>query len=128
MHAPCLQEDLMSTPTDLVNGFIGALGRRDFLAARKLLASDFVFRGPFDTFRDPESYLEALKKLYPIVKRVKPQKLFTDGDDACLLYEMETNTPIGTAFVCEWFKIRGEAIISIRAVFDARPFAPMFSQ
>jgi hypothetical protein len=51
----------MSIPAVLVNGFISALGGRDFSAARKLLANDFVFQGPFDTFRDPESYLEALK-------------------------------------------------------------------
>jgi hypothetical protein len=68
------------------------------------------------------------RKLYPIVKAVKIQKLFEDRDEACLLYDMQTNTPIGTAFICEWFKVRDGKIASIRAVFDARPFAPMFSK
>jgi hypothetical protein len=113
---------------DLVTGYLRTLGRRDFAATRRLLAEEFAFEGPFDTFDNPDSYLGALKKLYPIVKGIKVQKLFEDGDDACLLYDMETNTPIGTAMICEWFRIRGGKIISIHAVFDARPFAPMFSK
>ncbi len=118
----------MTTSSEVVHGFLRAVGARDFEAAGTLLGNQFTFRGPFDTFSDPKSYLGALQKLYPIVKAVKVQKLFEDGDEACLLYDMETNTPIGTAFICEWFKVRDGKIASIRAVFDARPFAPMFSK
>jgi hypothetical protein len=118
----------MSKTAEVVNGFKGALGRGDFAAARKLLADHLAFHGPFDTFSKPEPYLEALKKLHPIVKGVKVHKLLVDGDDACLLYDMETNTPAGTAFICEWYHVQDGKIASIRAVFDARPFAPLFSK
>jgi hypothetical protein len=40
---------------------------------------------------------------------------------------MVTETPAGTAFVCEWYKVKGEKISSVRVVFDARPFAAMFA-
>ena len=118
----------MTQSSDIVHAFLHALGARDFKTAETLLAKEFTFQGPFDTFRDPKSYLGALQKIYPIVKAVKVQKLFEDGEEACLLYDMETNTPIGTAFICEWFKVQDGKIASIRAVFDARPFAPMFSK
>jgi limonene-1,2-epoxide hydrolase len=118
----------MGKTADTVNGFMGALGRGDFAGARKLLADDLVFQGPFDTFSTAEPYLEALKKLYPIVKGVKVQKLFVDGDDACLLYDMETSTPVGSALICEWYRVQDGKIKTMRAVFDARPFAPMFSK
>jgi hypothetical protein len=118
----------MSKTVEVVNGFKGALGQGDFGAARKLLSDDFAFQGPFDTFSKPEPYLEALKKLHPIIKGVKVHKLFIDGSDACLLYDMQTNTPVGTAFICEWYQVHDGKIASIRAVFDARPFAPMFSK
>jgi limonene-1,2-epoxide hydrolase len=123
-----VEADQMSNQADVVNGFLHAVGEGDFALARKRLANDLTFQGPFDTFNDPDSYLEALRKLYPIVKKVSVRKLFEAGDDICLLYDMETNTPIGTAFICEWFTVRDRKIISIRAVFDARPFAPMFSR
>jgi hypothetical protein len=118
----------MTKTAEIVSSFQHALGQGDFAAARKLLADDLSFQGPFDCFRKPEPYLEALKKLHPIIKGVKVHKLFLDGDDACLLYDMETNTPAGTAFISEWFHVRDGKIASIRAVFDARPFAPMFSK
>jgi hypothetical protein len=37
-------------------------------------------------------------------------------------------TPAGTAFIVEWYQVRGDKIAALRAVFDARPFAAMFGQ
>jgi SnoaL-like domain len=118
----------MSNQAEVVNNFLRAVGEGDFASAREHLANDLTFQGPFDTFSDPESYLKALRTLYPIVKKVSVRKLFEAGEDICLLYDMETNTPIGTALICEWFTVRDRKIVSILAVFDARPFAPMFSK
>ena len=118
----------MSKTAEIVNGYKSALGQGDIAAARKLLSDNLEFVGPFDTFSKPEPYLEALKKLHPIVKGVKVHKMFVDGSEACLLYDMETNTPAGTAFICEWYRVHDGKIASIRAVFDARPFAPLFSK
>ena len=70
----------------------------------------------------------ARPRRYSAVKGVKTHKLFVDGADACLLYDMETNTPAGTAFISEWYQVRDGKIASIRVVFDARPFVPMFSK
>ena len=93
--------------------------------ARKLLQDD---RGPFDSFDKPERYLEALKRLHPIVKRVDVKKTFIDSSDVCVLYDMVTSTPIGTSFVAEWFRVKGDRIAAIQAVFDARPWAAMFGK
>jgi hypothetical protein len=62
------------------------------------------------------------------VQRIDVKKLFVDGDDVCLLYEMVTNTPAGTAFIAEWLHVEGDKIAAIRTVFDARPFAAMFAK
>jgi hypothetical protein len=85
------------------------------------------FQGPIETFQTPEPYLESLKKLHPIIERVEMKKMFVDGDDVCLLYDMVTKTPAGTAFIAEWHHITGDKIAAIRVVFDARPFAAMFA-
>ena len=76
----------MSKTADIVNGYQHALGQGDIAGARKLLSDKLSFRGPFDSFEAPEPYLEALKKLHPMVKGVKVHKLFVDESDACLLY------------------------------------------
>lgn len=117
----------MSQAANLVTAFFRALGTGDFATARTLLAQDLAFQGPFDKFTERDSYLQALERLYPIVKSVKIRKLFEDGADVCVLYDMETNTPIGTVPICECFSVQAGRIGAIEAIFDARPFAPMFS-
>ena len=85
----------MPTAEKIVSDLREALGSGDFAAARQFLNSDFSFQGPIDTFTSPEPYLESLKKLHPIVKRIEVRKLFVDGNDVCVLYDMVTNTAAG---------------------------------
>jgi len=118
----------MAKASEIVQSFKQALDKGDIPAARKLLHDNLSFRGPIDAFDKPEPYLEALKKLHPIVQRVDIKKMFVDGNDVCMLYDMVTNTPAGTVFIAEWIQVKGDKIASIRTVFDARPFAAMFGK
>jgi hypothetical protein len=118
----------MTNASKIVGDYQQAMGRGDFAAARKLLHDKLSFRGPLETFESPEPYLEALKKLYHIIQRVDVKKIFADGDDVCVLYDMVTNTAAGTAFIAEWYQVKGEKITAIRVVLDARPFAAMFAK
>ncbi len=102
------------------------MGEGDWSGAREFLRDDLTFVGPFETFHRADDYLNALKKLHHIVERVEPKKMFVDGDDVCLLYDLVTNTPAGTSFVAEWHHIEKGKISQVHTVFDARPFAPMF--
>ena len=110
--------------SDVVHQYLAASGRRDFEAARQLLADDLDFKGPIDTFHRADDYLLAIRRLAAIVQEVRVQKEFVDGDDVCLIYDLVTNTPAGTAPVAEWFRVRAGKIAQIRVFFDARPFAP----
>jgi hypothetical protein len=86
------------------------------------------FKGPIESFDQAEPYLKSLEKLHHIIERVEVKKMFVDGDDVCLLYDMVTKTPAGTAFIAEWHHVTGDKISAIRVVFDARPFAAMFAK
>ena len=118
----------MAKPAEVVQGFMRAMGKGDFVAARKYLDDNLSFRGPIETFQSADAYLESLKKLHPIIERVEMQKMFVDGSDVCLLYDMVTKTSAGTAFIAEWHHVKGATIAAIRVVFDARPFAAMFAK
>ena len=56
------------------------------------------------------------------------RKVFADGHDVCVLYDMVTNTPAGTAFIAEWYQVKGDKIAAIRVAFDARPFAAIVAK
>ena len=111
---------------EIVESYRTALGKGDFASARNLMQDNMIFEGPLDTFNTADDYLAANKRLSSIIQRVDLKKVFVDDDDVCVLYEMVTNTPAGTAFIAEWYQVKGGKIAYMRAVFDARPFAAMF--
>ena len=118
----------MNSASEVIESYREALGRGDFSTARQLMHDDMTFQGPLDTFTTADQYLEASKRLATIIQRIDVKKTFVDGDDVCVLYEMVTNTPAGTAFIAEWYQVRGGRIAALRAVFDARPFAALFGR
>jgi hypothetical protein len=112
--------------SEIVRSYQTALGKGDFATARTLMQDEMTFQGPFDTFTTADEYLGALKRLAAIIERIDLKKVFVEGNDVCVLYDMVTNTPAGTAFIAEWYQVTGGKIAALRAVFDARPFAPLF--
>ena len=118
----------MTNAKETVLGFQQAMGKGDWKGARGFLANDLNFVGPFESFSKADDYMAALQKLHHIVERVEPKKMFVDGEDVCMLYDMVTNPPAGTAFISEWYKVNAGKISAVRVVFDARPFAPMFKK
>jgi len=118
----------MTSASEVVESYRAALGKGDFATARKLMQDNMTFEGPFDTFNKADDYLEATRRLASIIQRIDLKKVFVDGDDVCVLYNMVTNTPAGTAFIAEWYQVKGGKIAALRAVFDARPFAALFGR
>jgi hypothetical protein len=118
----------MTNASKIVSDYQQALGKGDFVAARKLVHDNLLFQDPIDTFHSQEPYFEALKILNPIIQRIDILRMFADGSDVCVLCDMVTNTPIGTAFSCEWYQVKREKIADVRIVFDARSFAAMFAK
>ena len=116
----------MANAGEVAERFFSAWTGGDFEGARGLLHDDLAFDGPFDTFHDADSYLQPLRGLSAVVTGADVRRVFSDGDEACVLYDLHT-APVPDAPVAEWFVVRDGRIASIRAYFDARPFAPMFA-
>src|SRR5947209_5715426 len=95
-----------ASASEIVESYRAALGKGDFASARNLMQDNMVFEGPLDTFHKADDYLEANKRLSSIIQRIDLKKVFFDGNDVCVLYEMVTNTPAGTAFVAEWYQVK----------------------
>jgi ketosteroid isomerase-like protein len=109
----------------IVERYHAAWKAHDFDTARSLLHDDLSFTGPFDTFDRADDLIDAIRGLARIVEDVQVRKTFSDGDDVCLLFDMVTRTPAGTQPIAEWYHVRDGRIDSLRAYFDARPFAAL---
>ena len=111
----------MSSARETVESYQTAIGSGDFTTARKLMQDDMTFQGPIDTFHQADDYLESLKRLASIIQRIDVKRVFAEGDDVCVLYEMVTNTPAG-----KWYLYGGAvcAAIGVVASFRYRPRRP----
>ncbi len=94
--------------------------RRDFKSARSYLKDNVSYVSPLNSFDGVEPYLKYNESLHLPKPDIK--KVFTDGNDVCLLYEMTLTTQPASLFVSFWAHVDDGKISSIRLVFDPRPF------
>ena len=114
----------MADAAQVAEEFFDAWTGKDFERARGYLRDDLSFEGPIDSFRDADSYIASLKELSGIVTGAEKHKVFVDGDDVCVIYDLKT-APIPSSRTCEWYRVRDGKVASVSVVFDARPFAAM---
>jgi ketosteroid isomerase-like protein len=115
----------MTDAVQVAEDFFVAWTGKDFNRARALLHDDLTFRGPIDSFDDADAYMQAIQGLSQIVTGAEKRKVFVDGDDVCIIYDLRT-APVPNAPTAEWYRVRDGRIASITLFFDARPFAPLF--
>lgn len=72
--------------------------------------------------------MDGLRGFARMVKAAEQQKVFVEGDDVCIVYDLVTDTPAGTVPMAGWYHVRGGKIASVRVFFDARPFEPMLAR
>ena len=107
-------------PKDVVMSYIKALDGRQYEAALEHLHDKVRIRGPAgETFGKPLDFIEMLRKY---LGRYDVKKVFVDGDDVCVLYDLKTTGP--TVSMSSWYQVKDGKIISIQTVFDPRAFGP----
>lgn len=109
---------------EIVDAYRAAWENKDFETARQQLADNLDFAGPIDTFDNADDYITAIKGLSQITKGTSTKRVFEDGADVCVIYDLQTATPAGDAPVAEWYQVADGRISMIRVFFDARPFSP----
>src|SRR5450755_3933032 len=114
----------MADSAHVAESFFDAWTSKDFQRARELLHDDVSFEGPIDSFSDADSYLASLQQLSGIVTGAEKRKVFLDGEDFCVIYDLKT-APVPSTRTCEWYRVRNGKVASVSVVFDARPFAAL---
>src|SRR5262245_26797289 len=112
----------MSNPKAIVERYIGALYGGDGGTARRCLADDVSFQGPAAKFSGADAYMKASAHAVGAVKRLETHKVFVDGPDVAVFYDMHVAHPVGSITIADWYHIEGDKIAAIRTILDTGPF------
>jgi YHS domain-containing protein len=112
----------MAHARDIVEPFFRAFYAGDTHTARRYLRDDLSFSGPAASFASADDYLRASHHVGTLVRAVETRKVFADGADVCVFYDLLTNSHDQPISVAEWYHLEDDKIASIRTIFDTGPF------
>ena len=107
-------------PKEVVLSYIRALDGGKYDEALAHLHERVRIRGPAgEAYGKPTDFIEMLRKYKG---RYDIKKVFADGNDVCVLYDLATTGP--TVYMSSWYQVEDGVIVSINTIFDPRAFAP----
>jgi hypothetical protein len=92
----------MAKARDIVDQYFTAFYRGDAQSARQYLVDNLSFSGPAATFSTADEYLKATEHAVRAVKGLEKQKVFVDGPDVCIIYDLLVDNPVGSIAIAEW--------------------------
>jgi len=115
----------MTNAADIVERYFTAFYAGDGSTARQYLRDDnFSFSGPNATFDSADRYAKMADHVGgPLLTRVDRHKVFVDGPDVCLFYDLVTTATPALIPIAEWYHLEDGKIATIRMIFDTQPFA-----
>jgi limonene-1,2-epoxide hydrolase len=111
------------TTIEIVLAYHHAFYRNDKAAVRQLLADEGTFIGPLNSFTNPDLFIDAAAIFMKLTSKTDIKKIFTDGNDACILYDSTYIVPsIPILPIASWFKVESGKINFFHVHFDPSRF------
>lgn len=119
-------------PAEVVREFLQAFFSGDTETARTYIGDDFSFRAPRIEGRgDQAAFFGGAEAKARYVRNLRILRQWEDGDDVSTVYELEVETPDGSASLLmhEWHLVNDGQITSSVMVFDTdAPAARLIAQ
>jgi predicted ester cyclase len=103
-------------PTEVVLAYVAALNDEDFKSVRQYMSDDLSFVGVLGSRQGADAYFKDMERMR---LKYEIQKVFANGDDVCLLYNLRISGL--TVFGCGWYHVENGKIDSLKVLFDPRP-------
>lgn len=120
----------MTTQTrDLVNEYTTAVSQGDFERLAELVHSDATFGGTVAIDASgAEAFVQGFRNLRPITVRTDVHDIVVDGDQAAVLYDLVTDTPVGSVLCAEFLAVDHGRIRSSTLLFDWRRWPEVIAE
>jgi hypothetical protein len=115
-----------SATREAVQAYHRARFAGDVPAAAARLTGTFTFRSPLIS-SDADGHLTGLPGFLQVVSGVEMISELYGEEEATLVYDVHTATPVGTQRTAEHFRLRDDRIESITLIFDATRWHPIMA-
>lgn len=113
----------MKTGVETIKAFYAAIEGKDKQGIRKLLSSDFTFRGPMRTFDNPDVFAESMVAM-AMEGGPRGSRFITEGDSIAHICTWQMTAPKRMDLpMCEIFTLADGKIAGIELYFDSKHFA-----
>ena len=111
----------MENLESMARAYLGAVGNKDLGQVEQLLAPDIAFAGPAMKLSGARDVLAALRRIGAVHVRNDIQRVFVDGNEACVIYDFVTDT-IGSVPTIEWLRFEDGRIRDVKLYYDQVPW------
>src|SRR5215831_14239096 len=101
--------------------YLDAVGKKELQRLDDLVAPDVHFVGPAMTIDGARDLLAALRRIGAIHVRNDIKRVFSDGDEVCVIYDFVTDT-VGAVPTIEWLRFERGRIASVNLYYDQLPW------
>ncbi len=101
--------------------YLDAVAKKDLERIESLVAPDVRFVGPATTLTGTRELLAAFRRISAVHVRSDIKRVFSDGDEVCVIYDFVTDTA-GALPTVEWLRVEGGRIRSINLYYDQVPW------
>jgi hypothetical protein len=101
--------------------YLDAVAKKELDRVAALVAPDVKFVGPAMSFTGAPDLLAAFRRIGAIHVRSDVRRVFSDGDEVCVIYDFVTDTA-GALPTIEWLQISGGRVRSINLFYDQVPW------
>ena len=101
--------------------YLDAVAKKDLDRVAALVSADVKFVGPVQSYNGPQDLVDAFRRISSIHVRSDIRRVFSDGDEVCVIYDFVTDTA-GTLPTIEWLRVRDGRIQSIHLFYDQVPW------
>jgi ketosteroid isomerase-like protein len=111
----------MTNPEAIVLAYLDAFSSKDFARLDALVAPDLTFVGPARSFTGVRELRAVLQRLSAVHVRSDVKRVFSDGDEVCVIYDFVTDTADPVRMV-EWIKLVDGRIARVDLYYDQVPW------
>ena len=114
----------MNSHEKLALAYLDAVAKKDLERVASLVTPDIRFIGPANTINGVRDLVAGFRRIGAVHVRSEIQRVFSDGDEVCVIYDFVTDTA-GALPCVEWLHIQGDKIRSVHLYYDQVPWTKL---